>query len=69
MIHKRTHLKGTAMQTPPTLLTKERAEQLAQQNTASDGEWTYKAEPTQQGNSSLYLVVIYDLDGHKIGTL
>ena len=52
-----------------SLFTKEKAEALAKQNTAEDGEWTYKAEPTQGDASSLYQVAIYDSEGQKIGTL
>ncbi len=57
------------MQNTASLFTKEKAEALATQNTAEDGEWTYKAEPTQGDASSLYQVAIYDPEGQKIGTL
>ncbi len=57
------------MQNTTSLFTKEKAEALATQNTAEDGEWTYKAEPTQGDASSLYQVAIYDPEGQKIGTL
>lgn len=57
------------MHTTASLFTKEKAEALATQNTAEDGDWTYKAEPTQVGASSLYQVVIYDPEGQKIGNL
>jgi hypothetical protein len=47
--------------------TKAQAIMLAFQNTADDGEWTYKAEKCE--GSDYYQVVIYGEDGTRIGTL
>lgn len=53
----------------PSFFAQTTATQLAEKNTAADGEWTYKAEPVQGNKANLYQVVIYDQDGQKIGTL
>lgn len=42
---------------------------LAHQNTADDGEWTYRAEPVEGNAAKLYRVAIYGQDGEFIGTL
>jgi len=55
--------------TPAHHFTKAAAVILAAQNTASDGEWTYKAEPVQGNAANLYAVAIYDEDNKKIGYL
>jgi hypothetical protein len=57
------------MQQPAHFFTKAAAEFLAHQNTATDGEWTYKAEPAQDNPSQLYIVKIYDQEGQHIGAL
>jgi len=57
------------MNNPATHLTKAAAHLIAAQNTADDGEWTYKAEPVEGNTAQLYTVNIYDQDGNKIGTL
>jgi hypothetical protein len=55
--------------TPAHYFTKAAAVLLAAQNTADDGEWTYKAEPVQGNAANLYTVTIYGQDGQKIGSL
>ena len=55
--------------TPAHYFTKAAAALLAAQNTATDGEWIYKAEPVQGNAANLYTVAIFDEDGEKIGTL
>jgi hypothetical protein len=57
------------MQQPTHFFTQAAAEFLAHQNTATDGEWTYKAEPAQDNPRQLYIVKIYDQDGQPIGAL
>jgi hypothetical protein len=42
---------------------------IAAQNTADDGEWTYRAEPVEGNAAQLYTVAIYDEQGAKIGNL
>ena len=57
------------MNTAPTLFTKAAALMLAEQNTATDGEWTYKAEPLQGNTAQLYKVAIYDETAQILGYL
>jgi hypothetical protein len=57
------------MNTAPTLFTKATALMLAHQNTADDGEWTYKAEPVQGNTAQLYKVAIYDETAQLLGYL
>ena len=54
---------------PAHYFTKAAATILAAQNTADDGEWTYKAEAVAGNAAQLYTVAIYSEDGEKIGTL
>jgi len=55
--------------TPAHYFTKAAAVLLAAQNTATDGEWIYKAEAVEGNAANLYAVTIYSQDGEKIGTL
>lgn len=57
------------MNTPTHFFTKAAAVILAAQNTATDGEWIYKAEAVEGNAAQLYTVAIFDEDGEKIGTL
>jgi hypothetical protein len=57
------------MNNPARYFTRATAHFIAAQNTADDGEWTYKAEPVEGNTAQLYTVTIYDQDGNKIGTL
>lgn len=57
------------MNTAPTLFTKAAAVILAAQNTATDGEWTYKAEPMEGNTAQLYKVAIYDESAQLLGYL
>ena len=57
------------MNTAPTLFTKAAALMLAAQNTATDGEWTYKAEPLEGNAAQLYKVAIYDESAQLLGYL
>lgn len=54
---------------PANYFTKAAAVFLAAQNTADDGEWTYKAEAVEGNAANLYAVAIYGEDGEKIGNL
>jgi hypothetical protein len=55
--------------TPAHYFTKAAAVILAAQNTASDGEWLYKAEAVEGNRANLYAVAIFDEDNKKIGYL
>jgi len=58
------------MNTPAAnYFTRATAHFIAAQNTADDGEWTYKAEPVEGNAAQLYTVAIYDEQGAKIGNL